>query len=184
MSAILPPPPTRIILALIDSKNNGWFSYILHIYVNYMTNYSHILLSTTHTNVVFKMAQVNLWPLWYGCYMLLNRPSITFNIYATVPVFSYTLRYIVDFGLVDFGLAEMAISTNPKPPIYRNLYTHLLSRYFSQSHYFSWTLNGNGRRKLCHMAHTDMSCSRSSPDLCSCSHSFNNAITIIVNKRW
>ena len=33
------------------------------------------------------------------------------------PVFSYTLRYIVGSGLV-----EMAISTNPKPTIYRHLY--------------------------------------------------------------
>ena len=32
-------------------------------------------------------------------------------------VFSYKLRYIVGFGLV-----EMAISTNPKPTIYRNLH--------------------------------------------------------------
>ena len=32
-------------------------------------------------------------------------------------VFSYKLRYIVGLGLV-----EMAISTNPKPTIYRNLY--------------------------------------------------------------
>ena len=32
-------------------------------------------------------------------------------------VFSYKLRYIVGYGLV-----EMAISTNPKPTIYRNLY--------------------------------------------------------------
>ena len=31
-------------------------------------------------------------------------------------VFSYKLRYIVGFGLV-----EMAISTNPKPTIYRNV---------------------------------------------------------------
>ena len=33
------------------------------------------------------------------------------------PVFSYKLRYIVGFALV-----EMAISTNAKPTIYRNLY--------------------------------------------------------------
>ena len=33
------------------------------------------------------------------------------------PVFSYKLRYIVGFLLV-----EMAISTNQKPTIYRNLY--------------------------------------------------------------
>ena len=32
-------------------------------------------------------------------------------------VFSYKLRYIVGFWL-----GEMAISTNPKPTIYRNLY--------------------------------------------------------------
>ena len=39
--------------------------------------------------------------------------------YNTLPgaVFSYKLRYIVGFGLV-----EMVISTNPKPTIYRNLY--------------------------------------------------------------
>ena len=35
----------------------------------------------------------------------------------TGPLFSYNLRYIVGFGLV-----EMAISTNPKPTIYPNLY--------------------------------------------------------------
>ena len=35
---------------------------------------------------------------------------------ATWPVFSYKLRYIVGFWLV-----EMAISTNQKPTIYRNL---------------------------------------------------------------
>ena len=34
-----------------------------------------------------------------------------------MPVLSYKLRYIADFGLV-----ETAISTNPKPTIYRNLY--------------------------------------------------------------
>ena len=33
------------------------------------------------------------------------------------PVFSYKLRYIVGFGLVD-----MVISTNQKPATYRNLY--------------------------------------------------------------
>ena len=35
-------------------------------------------------------------------------------------VFSYKLRYTVCFGLVD-----MAISTNPKPTIYRNLYENM-----------------------------------------------------------
>ena len=33
------------------------------------------------------------------------------------PVFSYKLRYIVGHGLV-----QMAISTNPEPTIYRNVY--------------------------------------------------------------
>ena len=37
--------------------------------------------------------------------------------YRPGPVFSYKLRYIVGFGLV-----EMAISTNQKPTMYRNLY--------------------------------------------------------------
>ena len=36
---------------------------------------------------------------------------------APKPVFSYKLRYIAGFGLV-----EMAISTYPKLAIYRNLY--------------------------------------------------------------
>ena len=42
---------------------------------------------------------------------------INFSHDITGPVFSYKLRYIVGFWLV-----EMAISTNPKPTIYRNLY--------------------------------------------------------------
>ena len=37
--------------------------------------------------------------------------------YFTGAVFSYKLRYIVGFWLV-----EMTISTNQKPTIYRNLY--------------------------------------------------------------
>ena len=37
--------------------------------------------------------------------------------YLSGAVFSYKLRYIIGFGLV-----EMAISTNPKPTIYRNWY--------------------------------------------------------------
>ena len=36
---------------------------------------------------------------------------------SRIPVFSYKSRYIVGFWLV-----EMAISTNQKPTIYRNLY--------------------------------------------------------------
>ena len=40
------------------------------------------------------------------------------------PVFSYKLRYIVGFGLV-----EMAISTNPKPAIYCNLYENTVPGY-------------------------------------------------------
>ena len=38
------------------------------------------------------------------------------------PVFSYKFRYIVGFWLV-----EMAISTNQKPTIYRNLYENTVS---------------------------------------------------------
>ena len=40
-----------------------------------------------------------------------------FITYTPGAVFSYKLRYIVGFWLV-----EMAISTNQKPTIYRNLY--------------------------------------------------------------
>ena len=36
------------------------------------------------------------------------------------PLFSYKLRYIVGFEFVD-----IAISTNPKPTIYRNLYENV-----------------------------------------------------------
>ena len=39
------------------------------------------------------------------------------DVWLSGPVFSYTLRYIE--GLV---LVEMAISINPKPTIYRNVY--------------------------------------------------------------
>ena len=43
--------------------------------------------------------------------------AIQYNAVYPGPVFSYKLRYIVGFWLV-----EMAISTNQKPTIYRNLY--------------------------------------------------------------
>ena len=43
--------------------------------------------------------------------------SVIFGICATGSVFSYKLRYIAGFGLV-----EMTISTNPNPTIYCNLY--------------------------------------------------------------
>ena len=43
--------------------------------------------------------------------------STLLHIKTSGPLFSYKLRYIVGFGLV-----EMSISTNPKPTIYRNLY--------------------------------------------------------------
>ena len=45
------------------------------------------------------------------------------------PVFLYKLRYIVGFWLV-----EMAISTNPKPTIYRNLYDNKGDTYPWSSH--------------------------------------------------
>ena len=52
-----------------------------------------------------------------GCWRVLIPFLKTSFIQASGPVFSYNLRYIVGFGLV-----EMAISTNSKPTIYRNLY--------------------------------------------------------------
>ena len=46
-----------------------------------------------------------------------DRSSDLISDYEPGSVFSYKLRYIVGFGLV-----EMAISTNPKPTTYRNLF--------------------------------------------------------------
>ena len=53
--------------------------------------------------------------------------------YYSGAVFSYKLRCIVGFGLV-----EMTISTNPKPTIYRNLYenTGPVSSFAFQSFVF------------------------------------------------
>ena len=51
-----------------------------------------------------------------------------FHLDKSGSLFSYKLRYIVGFGLV-----EMAISTNPKPTIYRNLYdTPLIQQVVTQ----------------------------------------------------
>ena len=49
--------------------------------------------------------------------MLLLMKTTPLCHYMSGPVFSYKLRHIVGFWLV-----EMAISTNQKPTIYRNLY--------------------------------------------------------------
>ena len=46
-----------------------------------------------------------------------NRASHVHSRWKTGPVFSYKLRYIAGFGLVD-----MVITTNPKPTIYHILY--------------------------------------------------------------
>ena len=68
----------------------------------------------------------NIVKMRYKCFvfagMALNQPSsesFSALIHLCMPgaVFSYKLRYIVGFWLV-----EMAISTNQKPTIYRNLY--------------------------------------------------------------
>ena len=85
-------------------------------------------------------------------------------------VFSYKLRYIVGFGLV-----EMAISTNQKPTIYRNLYENtgpglisFTSLYREQQrHLYEWLscklilLNGGNTVllsiilfKICYMSQT------------------------------
>ena len=64
-------------------------------------------------------------PLWYSGFKEIEcffpghscKYSIALFLEDCRSVFSYKLRYIVASGLV-----EMAISTNPKPLIYRNLY--------------------------------------------------------------
>ena len=60
------------------------------------------------------LENIILTQCWLNLENYLNH---TYLIWLSGPVFSYKLRYIVGFGLV-----EMAISTNPKPTIYRNLY--------------------------------------------------------------
>ena len=80
----------------------------------------------------------------YTILMLLKRLTLNYvpqgclngiiNNYNTPgPVFSYKLGYIVGFGLV-----EIAISTNPKPTIYRNLYenTGPAAHFFHLPHRF------------------------------------------------
>ena len=49
----------------------------------------------------------------------------------TVLVFSYKLRYIVGFLLV-----EMAISTNQKPTLYRNLYENTGPGPYARGSYY------------------------------------------------
>ena len=53
--------------------------------------------------------------------------------YTTGLVFSYKLRYIVGFGLV-----EMAITTNQKPTIYRNLYENTGPQHNRQQYIITW----------------------------------------------
>ena len=64
--------------------------------------------------------QVPAWLLGIHELFLLkaaSRQPCLWGLNCTGPVFSYKLRYIVGFWLV-----EIAISTNQKPTIYRNLY--------------------------------------------------------------
>ena len=60
-----------------------------------------------------------VWLCKYFCVEIHMWTGVTAQIAerAPGPVFSYKLRYIVSFLLV-----EMAISTNKKPTIYHNLY--------------------------------------------------------------
>ena len=67
----------------------------------------------------------NIKPTLVGCLVLAGTTTrfadhCVVHLYLSTlsgPIFSYKLLYIVGFRLV-----EMAISTNPKPMIYRNLY--------------------------------------------------------------
>ena len=56
-------------------------------------------------------------PIWWYRSSLISEYNLSVSGSMAWSVFAYKLRYIVDFGLV-----EMAISTNRKPTIYRNLY--------------------------------------------------------------
>ena len=84
----------------------------------------------THRTGIFPKSEKRFY-LW--------RKSLTFEIKSGC-VFSFKLQYIGGFGLV-----EMAISTNPKPTIYRNLYEngdwHINSKTWSVSAHWSLILS-------------------------------------------
>ena len=73
--------------------------------------------------ILYRVPSIILW--WASCTLIhevtmweqaLKRPC-RIHVFVTACHPGYKLRYIAGFGLV-----EMAISTNPKPTIYRNLY--------------------------------------------------------------
>ena len=65
----------------------------------------------------FKGYNNTVYNVIFSVCSLLIATSVSRDVWLHGPVLSYKLRDIVGFGLV-----EMAISTNPKPTIYRNLY--------------------------------------------------------------
>ena len=67
-----------------------------------------------HSNIYPTPTEINVWANGYMLHPSQGYPDLYSD---TGRVFSYKLRYIVGFGLV-----EMTISTNPKPTIYRNWY--------------------------------------------------------------
>ena len=67
-------------------------------------------------------------PIWWYGSSLISEYNLSVSGSIAWSVFSYKLRYIVGFGLV-----EMAISTNPKPTIYRNLYENTGPERYNRS---------------------------------------------------
>ena len=92
------------------------------------------------------------------CEIPIYRPAIRVG---SGPVFSYKLRYIVGFWLV-----EMAISTNQKPTIYRNLYKNT-----GPDHHATWSITLPNRPAPCTRgANSTISFTRPEPNSTSSYH--------------
>ena len=70
------------------------------------------------------------------CYSKNHVSAYHLSLSYSEAVFSYKLRYIVGFWLV-----EMAISTNQKPTIYRSLYENTDPQHFRRDNFFVWFLS-------------------------------------------
>ena len=89
-------------------------------FINHFNNLPNIILSSTWSIQWIVSKEQS-----YRCGTDSLTPSCICGCWYPGPVFSYKLRYIVGFWLV-----EIAISTNQKPTIYRNLYENTGPAWF------------------------------------------------------
>ena len=74
-------------------------------------------------------------------HVTVSSDSLRYTYLLNSALYSYKLRYIVGFGLV-----EMAISTNPKPTIYRNLCENTGLQIVSSAIYFLELTRADGTK--------------------------------------